>query len=222
VQNHVSVDSLCANPSTELAGENSTENRVQIQPIQQENGSSTTGKQDETDSASAPGSAANLPVMTMPAPAQIQGASASGPMASRPVESVDDAMSRTQSTSGPAASGPTGSGSHQSPTDTMMPCAENSTGRDPPAAPVPASSGGSPTQDNSAVRGVASPERLQVPDSSAPDSSAPDTRPVTRAQKGIHRPRIYTDGAVKYVKHGFLTSSGDESLSVGDALSHTN
>jgi hypothetical protein len=95
----------------------------------------------------------------------------------------------------------------------MMPCAENSTGRDPPAAPVPASSGGSPTQDNSAVRGVAIPERLQVP-----DSSAPDTRPVTRAQKGIHRPRIYTDGAVKYVKHGFLTSSGDESLSVEDAF----
>jgi hypothetical protein len=43
------------------------------------------------------------------------------------------------------------------------------------------------------------------------------TRPVTRAQKGIHRPRVYIDGTVRYGKHGFLTHC-DEPYSVDDAL----
>jgi hypothetical protein len=41
--------------------------------------------------------------------------------------------------------------------------------------------------------------------------------PVTRAQKGIHRPRVYTDDTVQYGKHGFLTHC-DEPYSVDDAL----
>jgi hypothetical protein len=98
-----------------------------------------------------------------------------------------------------------------------MPRVKNRMGRDPPVAHAPASSGGSPTQDNCATRGAVSPERLQVPDSSTPASSDDDARPVTRAQRGIHQPRIYTDGTVKYSKHG-----DDEPVSVEDALGDTN
>jgi hypothetical protein len=43
------------------------------------------------------------------------------------------------------------------------------------------------------------------------------TRPVTRAQKGIHRLTVYTDGIVRYGKHGFLTHC-DEPYCVDDAL----
>jgi hypothetical protein len=47
------------------------------------------------------------------------------------------------------------------------------------------------------------------------------TRPTTRAQKGIHQPRIYTDDIVRYGKYGFLTSSG-EPHSLDDALANSN
>jgi hypothetical protein len=48
-----------------------------------------------------------------------------------------------------------------------------------------------------------------------------DSRPTTRAQRGIHRPRVYTDGTIRYGKHCFLTQSG-EPYSVEDALADTN
>jgi hypothetical protein len=55
-------------------------------------------------------------------------------------------------------------------------------------------------------------------------TSSEDTRnigPTTRAKKGIHRPRVYTDGMVRYGKHGFLTHSG-EPYSIDDALVDKN
>jgi hypothetical protein len=71
------------------------------------------------------------------------------------------------------------------------------------------------------------PTTNDVPGHTAPGST-PDTtptataaRPVTRAQQGIHRPRVYTDGTVRYGKHGFLTSSG-EPHSIDDALTNPN
>jgi hypothetical protein len=58
---------------------------------------------------------------------------------------------------------------------------------------------------------------------STPDAAPTATaaRPVTRAQQGIHQPRVYTDGTAKYGKHGFLTSSG-EPHSIDDALTNPN
>jgi hypothetical protein len=58
---------------------------------------------------------------------------------------------------------------------------------------------------------------------STPDAAPTATaaRPVTRAQQGIHQPRVYTDGTTKYGKHGFLTSSG-EPHSIDDALTNPN
>jgi hypothetical protein len=53
------------------------------------------------------------------------------------------------------------------------------------------------------------------------ENSNDDSRPATRAQRGIHRPRVYTDGTIRYGKHGFLTQSG-EPYSVDDALADTN
>jgi hypothetical protein len=53
------------------------------------------------------------------------------------------------------------------------------------------------------------------------ENSNDDSRPMTRAQRGIHRPRVYTDGTIRYSKHGFLTQSG-EPYSVDDALADTN
>jgi hypothetical protein len=53
------------------------------------------------------------------------------------------------------------------------------------------------------------------------ENSNDDSRPTTRAQRGIHRPRVYTDGTIRYGKHGFLTQSG-EPYSVDDALADTN
>jgi hypothetical protein len=63
VQNHVFDDSLCANPSTELAGENPIKSRLQIRPEQEEIGSRAPGTRDETDSTSTSRSAAHLPKM---------------------------------------------------------------------------------------------------------------------------------------------------------------
>jgi hypothetical protein len=48
-----------------------------------------------------------------------------------------------------------------------------------------------------------------------------NTGPTTRAKKGIHRPWVYTDGTVRYGKHGFLTHSG-EPYSIDDALVDKN
>jgi hypothetical protein len=58
---------------------------------------------------------------------------------------------------------------------------------------------------------------------STPDAAPTATaaRPVTRAQQGIHQPRVYADGTVRYGKHGFLTSSG-EPHSIDDALTNPN
>jgi hypothetical protein len=42
-----------------------------------------------------------------------------------------------------------------------------------------------------------------------------------QGQKGIHRPRVYTDGTVRYGKHSFLTYSG-EPYSIDDALADKN
>jgi hypothetical protein len=53
------------------------------------------------------------------------------------------------------------------------------------------------------------------------ENSNDDSRPTTRAQRRIHRPRVYTDGTIRYGKHGFLTQSG-EPYSVDDALADTN
>jgi hypothetical protein len=53
------------------------------------------------------------------------------------------------------------------------------------------------------------------------NSSETAVGPVTRAQRGIHRPHVYTDGTIKYGKHGFLTSSG-EPYSIDDALEDKN
>jgi hypothetical protein len=53
------------------------------------------------------------------------------------------------------------------------------------------------------------------------ENSNDDSRPTTRAQRGIHRPRVYTDGTIRYSKHDFLTQSG-EPYSVDDALADTN
>jgi hypothetical protein len=44
---------------------------------------------------------------------------------------------------------------------------------------------------------------------------------MTRAQREIHRPQVYTDGTIRYGKHDFLTQSG-EPYSVDDALADTN
>jgi hypothetical protein len=53
------------------------------------------------------------------------------------------------------------------------------------------------------------------------EKSNDDLRPTTRAQRGIHRPQVYTDDTIRYGKHGFLTQSG-EPYSVDDALADTN
>jgi hypothetical protein len=53
------------------------------------------------------------------------------------------------------------------------------------------------------------------------ENSNDDSRPTTRAQRGIHRPRVYTDGTIRYGKYDFLTQSG-EPYSVDDALADTN
>jgi hypothetical protein len=57
-----------------------------------------------------------------------------------------------------------------------------------------------------------------VTDSSNSNSHA-TTGPITRAQKVIRRPRVYTDGTVWYGKHGFLTHC-DEPYSFDDALTN--
>jgi hypothetical protein len=96
VQNQVPDDSLCVNPSTELAGENPIQNRLQIRPEQEETDSGVPGTQDETNLASASGSATHLPTTTgtsAPAPALIRCALVSGSAAPRPAGSVNDAMS---------------------------------------------------------------------------------------------------------------------------------
>jgi hypothetical protein len=41
----------------------------------------------------------------------------------------------------------------------------------------------------------------------AQGSGTTETRPIIRAQRGIHQPRISTYGTIKYGKCGFLTSS---------------
>jgi hypothetical protein len=53
------------------------------------------------------------------------------------------------------------------------------------------------------------------------ENSNDDSRLTTRAQRGIHQPRVYTDDTIRYGKHGFLTQSG-EPYSVDDALADTN
>jgi hypothetical protein len=53
------------------------------------------------------------------------------------------------------------------------------------------------------------------------ENSNDDSRPTTRVQRGIHRPRVYTNDTIRYGKHDFLTQSG-EPYSVDDALADTN
>jgi hypothetical protein len=68
-----------------------------------------------------------------------------------------------------------------------------------------------PEQDTSPIL----PQDARFPTSI--ENSNDDSRPMTRAQRGIHRPRVYPDGTIRYGKHGFLTQSG-EPYSVDDAL----
>jgi hypothetical protein len=56
---------------------------------------------------------------------------------------------------------------------------------------------------------------------SAEPEPTSSTRPATRAQHGIHRPKVYTDGTVRYDKHILLTTSG-EPTSIDEALDDKN
>jgi hypothetical protein len=47
------------------------------------------------------------------------------------------------------------------------------------------------------------------------------SRPVTRAQRGINHPKVYTDGTVRYDKHAFLTNTGDPT-SIDEAIGDKN
>ena len=57
--------------------------------------------------------------------------------------------------------------------------------------------------------------------SSAPASPAPEVvpqppqRPITRSQRGIHKPKVYTDGTIRY---GQLATTPDESPTLQHAL----
>jgi len=55
----------------------------------------------------------------------------------------------------------------------------------------------------------------------APTTSVlPSSRPVTRAQQGIHKPKVYSDGTVRWSNLAIVL--GDEPASVTDALSDKN
>jgi hypothetical protein len=54
----------------------------------------------------------------------------------------------------------------------------------------------------------------------SPDAATP-FRPVTRAQRGIHQPKVYTDDTMRYDKHAFLTNIG-EPTSIGEAIVDKN
>jgi hypothetical protein len=79
---------------------------------------------------------------------------------------------------------------------------------------------GSSTTNDSAALPTSLPD---LPDLHAiVSSSTTESRPVTRAQRGIHRPHVYTDGTIKYGKHSFITSSNIEPYFVDDALTDKN
>jgi hypothetical protein len=81
-----------------------------------------------------------------------------------------------------------------------------------------------PEQDPSPILPEQDTGTILPQDATSPTSienSNDDSRPTTRAQRGIHRPRVYTDGTIRYGKHYFLTQSG-EPYSVEDALADTN
>jgi hypothetical protein len=61
---------------------------------------------------------------------------------------------------------------------------------------------------NAAAKGAAA--ESSMPSISATSTPAQETRLLTRAQRGIHKPRIYTHGTVRYdSKKAFLTSIGE-------------
>jgi hypothetical protein len=81
-----------------------------------------------------------------------------------------------------------------------------------------------PEQDTSTILPEQHTGPILPQDARSPTSiekSNDDSRPTTRAQRGIHRPRVYTDGTIRYGKHGFLTQNG-EPYSIDDALADTN
>jgi hypothetical protein len=76
---------------------------------------------------------------------------------------------------------------------------------------------GSPADEDAGV--------MPIPDfdSSSASTPAPNvepivSRPKTRLQRGIHKPKIYTDGTIKY---GFLATSG-EPRNLDEALQNSN
>jgi hypothetical protein len=100
-----------------------------------------------------------------------------------------------------------------------------------PLVPSPANAclGSQPWEDGSSVDNLAAsphvvnsvPAEMVSTMTTSASTTAPAARLVTRAQKGIHQPCVYTDGNVRYGKHGFLTSNG-EPRSVNDALANSN
>jgi hypothetical protein len=50
---------------------------------------------------------------------------------------------------------------------------------------------------------------------------AVSSRPVMRAQRVIHQPKVYTDGTVRYDKYAFITNA-DEPTSVDEAITDKN
>jgi hypothetical protein len=52
-------------------------------------------------------------------------------------------------------------------------------------------------------------EDFVVPSTPATPETATASRPVTRAQRGIRQPRVYTDGTMRYGKFGCLTTRGE-------------
>jgi hypothetical protein len=50
---------------------------------------------------------------------------------------------------------------------------------------------------------------------------AVSSRSVTRAQRGIHQPKVYNDSAVRYDKYAFITNA-DEPTSVDEAITDKN
>jgi hypothetical protein len=73
---------------------------------------------------------------------------------------------------------------------------------------------------NAAAKGAA--VESSMPSISATSTPAQETRLLTRAQRGIHKPRMYTDGTVRYdSKKAFLNSVGEPN-SLEDALENSN